>query len=72
MATEGKPQATDIVIGAGSGIGGALVDRWRHDGVRPVLPLQERDLCPAGCRSMICRHTPVTTRTRRCKPLQTG
>lgn len=37
MATEGKPQATDIVIGAGSGIGGALVDRWRHDGVRPVL-----------------------------------
>ncbi len=37
MATQGNPQGTDIVIGAGSGIGGELVERWRRDGVRPVL-----------------------------------
>ena len=29
--------ALDVLIGAGSGIGGALIERWQSVGQRPVL-----------------------------------
>ena len=37
MATECGQQAIDIVIGAGSGIGAALVERWHQSALRPIL-----------------------------------
>jgi NAD(P)-dependent dehydrogenase (short-subunit alcohol dehydrogenase family) len=39
MSEESDPRDVDVVIGAGSGIGGALVQRWREDERRPVLAI---------------------------------
>ena len=58
-----EDDALDVVIGAGSGIGGALVKRWQSSGQRPVLavarPSEALDQFD-GLQGVTCEETDYT------------
>ena len=52
--------ALDVLIGAGSGIGGALIERWQSVGQRPVLAVaRSRETLSRfyGLQRVICEET---------------
>ena len=55
-----KGNALDVLIGAGSGIGGALIERWQSVGQRPVLAVaRSRETLSRfyGLQRVICEET---------------
>ena len=58
-----EDDALDVVIGAGSGIGGALIKRWQSSGQRPVLavarPSEALDQFD-GLQGVTCEETDYT------------
>ena len=55
-----EDSALDVVIGAGSGIGGALIERWQRAAERPLLAITrstERLSALAGMHGVTCEAT---------------
>lgn len=62
MTTEMHPKDIDVVVGAGSGIGSALVQRWCQARIRPILAVAratsfERWRPPDGAVAHPCDYT---------------
>jgi len=58
MSEETDPRGIDVVIGAASGIGGALVQRWREDRQRPVLAVaRPESIAQSSEREGVLTHT---------------
>jgi len=57
MSEETDPRGIDVVVGAGSGIGGALVQRWQEHGRRPVLAVaRPESIAPLSEREGVLTH----------------
>ena len=57
MSEESDPRGIDVVVGAGSGIGGASVQRWQEHGRRPVLAVaRPESIAPLSEREGVLTH----------------